>query len=134
MATVRLNARAFARFLAGVCATVLLFGDVARGVHLLTEHHVVCAAHGELVEAAETSAPSAQGGTEGAAALPVPGVEAHEHCSMSAAPSRVHATEVASALFVSVAAPLTSIVSSPELPFEHGEAALAYAPKQGPPV
>jgi hypothetical protein len=134
MAAVRLNARAFVRFLASVCATVLLFGDVARGVHLLTEHHVVCAAHGELVEAAETSAPSAHDGTDGAAALPAPGVDAHEHCSMSAAPSRVHATEVASALFVSVAVPLTSIGSCPELPFEYGVGALTYAPKQGPPV
>jgi hypothetical protein len=111
----------------------LLFGDAARGLHLLTEHHVVCAAHGELVEAAEPVA-QAQGAPEGAAVFPVPSVEAHEHCSMSAAPSRVHATKISSALLVSVAAPLASIVSCPDLPFEHGAEALAYAPKQGPPV
>ena len=100
---------------------------------MLTAHHVVCAAHGELVEAAETEGSAVRRDADGVAALPAADDEAHEHCSMAATPSRVHATNVASAFFAS-AAGAPSVVTCPDLPFEHGEAALAYAPKQGPPV
>lgn len=135
MLAVRSDVRAFARFLAALCAAALLFGDVARGVHLLVAHHVVCAAHGELVEVDEApEAPAARGDDGSPAAAPAPGVDEHDHCSIAAAPSRFSAVDVSATAVVSTDLARGCEIASPELPFGHRSPAISYAPKQGPPV
>lgn len=135
MASASPHRRAFAGLLAGLCAVALLFGDVIRGIHLLTAHHVVCLAHGELMEAAEMPHQVAARSDDRAQAIPAhPAVEAHEHCSIAVAPFRSHATRIAQAIVSGIDTAFSSVISCPERPSRHGVEALSYAPKQGPPA
>src|SRR5579871_4707439 len=89
--------RALLRLLFALCTAALLLGDVFRGFHLLQVRHVVCAEHGELVDAddATSSAGAASDGTE---ALPGNGdAHHHDHCGIAAAPSRTAHLAVARA-------------------------------------
>jgi hypothetical protein len=119
--------------LALLCLTAVFFGDVARGIHLLTARHVVCAAHGELIEA--DSIPGFSGfETSDASALPAGDEDDHhEHCSVAAVPTRPLATELAEASLTSVAHSDECLITLPTAAVPDGRSVLAYAPKQGPP-
>src|SRR5262245_36389135 len=96
--------------LALLCLAALLCGDAARGIHLLTARHVVCAAHGELVEA---DSPEGEIGSDegGVTAAPTPAdADHHDHCSVAAVPTRSAAAGIRGALFSNVAPSAESIV------------------------
>jgi hypothetical protein len=126
----------FARFVAGMCAAALLFGDLLHGIHLLTARHAVCIAHGELVEAPETLPGSrAERPDASARAYPSePAVEHHEHCSAAAALSQPLPAHQIEAHRVAVDPPAFALIACPELTTAHGRRVLNYAPKQGPPA
>jgi hypothetical protein len=120
--------------LALLCLAAVFFGDVARGIHLLTTRHVVCAAHGELVEA-DSIVGSGVLDAAGVNALPAEdGADHHEHCSVAAAPTRPLATTIAAAALSGVVPPSQHFVTLPVPVASYGRLVLAYAPKQGPPV
>lgn len=130
------NFETSAKIIAGVCVAVLLFADLLRDVHLLTATHVVCVAHGELIDATETTETS--GATrEPTSAVKLPSgavAHAHEHCSLAGAPVRNHAALGSEVTRVSASPPrITLIASLPETQ-PVTVRVLAYAPKQGPPV
>ena len=130
------NQRLLVRLLAGLCVLGLVLGDLTRAVHLLTAHHVVCAAHGELIEAAERAeAPHvSQESGSGVVSSGDVFVEHHEHCSAAAAPSRPLATESMDVGFVVVDIPAGAVAYVPAGSSVHARPVLAFAPKQGPPV
>jgi hypothetical protein len=119
-----------------LCLAALLCGDAVRGIHLLTARHVVCAAHGELVEAESVGESShIDGDGDGATAATSEGdSDHHEHCSVAAAPTRPFATWIPGAALAGVA-PRDEATIAPSAPTEiRSRAVLQYAPKQGPPV
>lgn len=120
-------------FLALLCLAALLCSDAVRGFHLLTARHVVCAAHGELVEADSAGANVSldDGGVAGV--LPADDAEHHEHCSVAATPTRPLAAEIPGATLAGVATADVSIIALPPPADERARVVLAYAPKQGPP-
>lgn len=129
----RTSTKAAASF-AILCLAALVFGDVSRGVHLLTARHVLCAVHGDLMEAGSEGEPErpSVGGTS--AALPAePELDHHEHCTLAATPTRTFASVVSTALVATTIAE-ESIVVAVELPGAYASDVLAYAPKQGPPA
>lgn len=120
--------------LALLCLAALFFGDVARGIHLLTARHVVCAAHGELVEA-DSLPGSGSVEADDVSALPTGDDEDHhEHCSVAAVPTRPLATELAEASLTGVAQSDECVVTFTAARTSDGRSVLAYAPKQGPPA
>lgn len=129
------NQRTLARLLAAFCVAALVFGDLTRAVHLLTARHVVCLAHGELIEApgaarSFTDSRESGGGVTHSDAA----VERHEHCSVAAAPSRPLTASAIHANVLIVESPAPTVVPWPARPAFHTRTVLAFAPKQGPPV
>lgn len=127
--------RKFAVLMALLCLSALCSGDFMRGFHLLTTRHVVCAVHGDLVEA--DSAPRSSGETTRDVPAYAPGsgaVAHHEHCSIAATPTRVLAAEIRAAALVRVSPRSDEAVAGSEMERVRGRAVFAYAPKQGPPV
>lgn len=126
--------RALMRVLFALCTAALLLGDVFRGFHLLQVRHVVCAEHGELVDAENvaTTSHAASGRTE---ALPGNGdAHHHDHCGIAAAPARTAHLAVASAA-PSVRPPSSRLfVPKSFVRVALSRAVLSYAPKQSPPV
>ena len=130
------NQRTFARLLAGLCVLALVLGDVTRAVHLLAARHVICAAHGELVEAAErveTPVFSAERAAR-VAASEEDSVGHHEHCAAAAAPSRPLAASALHAALVAAEAPTAVVAPALSGTGAHPRAVLDFAPKHGPPV
>ena len=128
------HGRALLRVLFALCTTALLLGDVFRGFHMLHVRHVVCAEHGELVDAESgtAAATTSSGRTE---ALPGNGyVHHHDHCGIAAAPSRTAHLAIASA--PPSIRPLSEhrFVAKSFVRTPRGRAVLSYAPKQSPPV
>jgi hypothetical protein len=126
--------RALQRVLFALCTAALLLGDVFRGFHLLHVRHVVCAEHGELVDA-ENLSPTAGTASDRTEALPGNGdAHHHDHCGIAAAPSRTAHLAIASA--AGSIRPLSGhhFVSKSFVRVAQGRAILSYAPKQSPPV
>jgi hypothetical protein len=120
--------------LALLSLVALFFGDFTRGLHLLTARHVLCAVHGDLMEAEGGGEPAALAEGRDPALLPaVPAVDHHEHCSISATPTRTFVSELPGALLVAVAPAVDTLVGITEAQHVDGRAAITYAPKQGPP-
>ncbi len=125
--------RRAAALLALLCLAALLCGDAVRGFHLLTAHHVVCAAHGELVEADPGIPPAGIDDGGFAGVLPAADADHHDHCSVAATPTRPLAAQITRAALARAVNPDASIVSLPAQASVHVRIVLAYAPKQGPP-
>lgn len=122
------------RVLLALCISALLLGDVFRGFHLLRVRHVLCAEHGELVDAdiGTGAARSTSGRTE---ALPGGGdAHHHDHCGIAATPSRTAHLAIATAA-PSVCA-IAGLCLLPKAFVHAGQSrtVLSYAPKQSPPV
>jgi hypothetical protein len=131
------NQRTLLGLLAGLCVLALVLGDLTRAVHLLTARHVVCAAHGELIEAGEYGiSPAVPRGDREVGVVGSRGasVEDHEHCSAAAAPSRPLATNPIGAMLTALEMPAETVVPCFTAPSPHARPALEFAPKQGPPV
>lgn len=128
------NYEPFAKIVAGLCLAVLLFADVLRDVHLLSAAHVVCVAHGELIDASET-AESATREPTSSLTLPSGAVaHDHEHCSLAGAPTRPHAARSIEVTLISVSPPRVTVITSVPDAQPAAVRVLAYAPKQGPPA
>lgn len=130
------KSRAPGPWVAVLCLAALLVGDVFRGFHLLSAHHVVCAEHGELVHAGEVGVGQAASQIAGhAEALPGnSSAHHHDHCDVAAALPRTSGAALFPApLGVSVAfsASVLPVWDSPSVGVV---AVLAYAPKQSPPL
>lgn len=126
-----------ARIVAGLCVLALFLGDALRDVHLLLEAHVVCLAHGELIDAAERPGPdgAAAPTSETTLDLPVsPAIDRHDHCASLGAPSGPFRESAAPAEVTVLAAEPLVGPSSPDLPLPSTTATFAFAPKQGPPA
>lgn len=122
------------RVLLALLMAALLLGDVFRGLHLLHARHVLCAEHGELVDAEDvgTASPGAAGHAE---ALPGDGDgHHHEHCGLSAAPARSAHLCVASATASVVPRPVSTLLRAGHVHVAATRAVLTYAPKQSPPA
>ena len=126
--------RAPLQLLFALCTAALLLGDVFRGFHLLHVRHVLCAEHGELVDA-ESGMSAASTTSERTEALPG-GSDAHhhDHCGIAAAPARTSHLAIASA--APSLRPLSGhrFVPKSFVRPAQGRAVLSYAPKQSPPV
>jgi hypothetical protein len=134
MTTRRPHAKALNRLLAGLCVLGLLSVDVVGAIHLLTVRHVVCLAHGELLEVAEvTHLRSEEGRGEQQVASEARDA-AHEHCAVSVLASRSHAAAVVASSATPAPAELPVILPRSVLGAPRRVAPLAYAPKQGPPA
>lgn len=118
--------------------TALALGDLVKGIHLLTEPHVLCLEHGELMEAVDPAGTVAATNvrrqspafTEQRSVI-----EHHAHCAIAAKPAKL----------VWYAAPASLLMSTIETPRGHAlfvfggtafpqRSILAEAPKQSPPV
>jgi hypothetical protein len=130
------NLGALARLVAAVCALALTFGDVARDLHLLFAAHVVCAAHGELVEAVETVAASSE--RHAAPVSVTAGMEGlegdHEHCWAQSSATRTQAISATEATIDAIRFAPVHMLVAPAPGARRGTDVLAYAPKQGPPA
>jgi len=126
--------RKTATALALLCLAALCTGDFTRGVHLLTTRHVLCALHGELLEAEAGAGESAPITSGTVAFLPAgAAVDRHEHCSLAATPTRKSAV-VAPALAIAVlTVPNAAVVHPIEMAWALPRVALDDAPKRGPP-
>lgn len=127
------NHETFAKIVAGVCIAVLLFADLLRDVHLLSAAHVVCVAHGELIDASE----AAQSATSEPTSVTLPSgavAHDHEHCSLAGTPTRTHADRALEVSLVSVSPSGVSVIAPIPDAQPMTVRALAYAPKQGPPA
>ena len=130
--------RAALAVLAALWVVALGLGDLARGIHLLAEPHVICSEHGELIEGtipAGTVAAAAARPQSSALAAQQFAIGHHVHCAIAAKPANVMWTTVPTSLAVgTVEIPR----SYPALVFDTRSVAqrsiLAVAPKQSPPV
>lgn len=122
-----------AALLALMCLAALLCTDAVRGFHLLTARHVVCAAHGELVEADTVGPDAALDDGDVVGVLATGEADHHDHCSVAATPTRPLAAEIPGVAVTAVSLTDVSIAALPAPVDGHDRLVLAYAPKQGPP-
>jgi hypothetical protein len=130
------KSRAPGPWVAVLCLAALLVGDLFRGFHLLSAHHVVCAEHGELVHAGEAGVGQAASPSAGhAEALPGnSSAHHHDHCDVAAASPRVSGAAILPAALGVGVAFSAGVLPSWDSPSVGAVAVLAYAPKQSPPV
>ena len=120
-----------------LCVLSLALGDLLRGVHLLAHAHVVCAEHGELVDAVPGSAVFHRNSDASAPAALADGAAAiahHEHCTIAATPARVGRALPPSVLSVAIADGPSIVIAPPSAEGSVDRPILAFAPKQSPPV
>jgi len=130
--------RAPLALLAALWVVSLGLGDLARGIHLLAEPHVICSEHGELIEgtipAGTVTAAGARPQSSAFAALHS-AIGNHVHCAIAAKPANLMWTAV----------PISLAVGTVEIPRSYTAVEfddrtvlhrpiLFVAPKQSPPV
>ena len=130
--------RAALAVLAALWVVALGLGDLARGIHLLAEPHIICSEHGEFVEGVKSA-----GAVTGAGARPQSSalkarhcaIGHHVHCAIAAKPANLMWTAVPTS---PAAATVEILRSHPIVAFDSRSVAqrsiLAVAPKQSPPV
>lgn len=135
-ATQRSSARPALRVLAGIVAALLLATTLGQIAHFLLVRHVVCAEHGELLEAPSPALRGHDGHPEragNAAGEPEPALE-HDHCQVLARLQR--GTAVLGAQDFELAPPPAPSLIEAEAPAELAPALpppLTRAPKTSPP-
>ena len=130
--------RAALAVLAALWVVALGLGDLARGLHLLAEPHVICSEHGELIEGTKPTGVFAPAGVQtqsSALTARHSAIGHHVHCAIAAKPANLMWTAVPIGLAVgtveiprSCPAVAFNACSVPQKPI------LAVAPKQSPPV
>jgi hypothetical protein len=138
MGAMRTRYRAALAVFATLWVTALALGDLVRGIHLLTEHHVLCVEHGELIEDTE---PVGTVTAPGARRQSPEVVERHSriahhvHCAIAAKPADLKWYTPPACLVVSI---LETPCEKAVLAFDGNAVShrsiLADAPKQSPPV
>jgi hypothetical protein len=124
--------------LAALWVVALGLSDLARGIHLLTEPHVICSEHGELIEGtlpADTI--TAAGARPHSSALTAQhsAVGHHVHCAIAAKSANLMWTAVLTSLAVgTVELPRSYPAIAFDTPSVPQRSILAVAPKQSPPV
>jgi len=130
--------RAALALFAALWVAALGLGDLARGIHLLAEPHILCFEHGELVEGAKpagaVSAPGARPTSSAFAAQHV-AIGHHVHCAIAAKSANLTWALLSSSPVVGlVDIPSRYAVRTPNANGIPQIAILAVAPKQSPPV
>lgn len=130
--------RAALAVLATLWVVALGLGDLARGIHLLAEPHVICSVHGELIEGTKpTGVVTTAGVQPQSSALTArhSAIGHHVHCAIAVKPANLTWIAVPTSLTMgnveiprSYPAVAFSGCSVPQRPI------LAVAPKQSPPV
>jgi len=124
--------------LAALWVVALGLSDLARGIHLLAEPHVICSEHGELIEGAISSGTvAAAGARPQSSALPAPcsAIGHHAHCAIAAKPANVMWTAVPIRLPVgTIEIPRSYTAVDFESRTVPQRPILFVAPKQSPPV
>jgi len=130
--------RAALAVLAALWVVALGLGDLARGIHLLAEPHIICSEHGELIEGTIPTV-----GVTAAAVRPQSSALAarhsaighHVHCAIAAKPANLMWTGVPTSLAVgAVEIPHSYLAIAFEGRSCPQWSILAVAPKQSPPV
>lgn len=130
------NSRALATIVAALSVSVLLLGDLVRDLHLLGAAHVVCLAHGELVDAPE-SADGARVGLEPTRSVTLPrgpAAQDHDHCSLGGATTGPSAVGAPGPVLVLLVVSPEAVITSSRRDAVSTTVVVEYAPKQGPPA
>jgi len=124
--------------LAALWVVGLALGDLARGIHLLAEPHVICSEHGELIEdtiPAGTVATARARQQSSALTARQSAVGHHVHCAIAAKSANVMWAALPTSLAVGI---VEMPRSYPAIAFDTRRvpqrSILAVAPKQSPPV